>query len=62
MTRKDYNLIAKEFWRIYYKFSNLSPEAKNILDALRVSLAIELAKENPQFNFYKFNKVCGEEQ
>jgi hypothetical protein len=59
MTRKDYKLIAQELRRIQYKYVELSAQTKNIIDDLRVGLAIELAKENPRFNHYKFNKACG---
>ena len=59
MTRKDYKLIAQEFRRIYYKNPELSAQMKNMIDDLRVNLALELAKENPRFNHYKFNKACG---
>jgi hypothetical protein len=57
MTRKNYNLIAQEFRRIYYKYPELSAQMKNIIDDLRVSLAIRFGNENPKFNHYKFNKA-----
>jgi hypothetical protein len=57
---KTYKLIAQEFRKIYYKYPDISAQTKNIIDELRVSLAIELEKENPRFNHYKFNKACGE--
>jgi hypothetical protein len=57
MTRKDYLLIAQEFRTIYYKNPELSAQAKNIIDALRVNLAIELAKENPRFNHYALSAL-----
>ena len=41
MTRKDYKLIAQEFRRIQYKYVELSAQTKNIIDDLRVGLAIE---------------------
>jgi len=59
MTRKDYQLIATEFRRIRYTYPELSVQTKNILDDLRIGLALELAKENLRFNQYKFNKACG---
>jgi hypothetical protein len=59
MISKDYKLIAQEFRRIQYKYPELSAQTKNIIDDLRVGLAIEMVKENPKFNHYKFNKACG---
>jgi len=59
MTRKNYKLIAQEFRRIQYKYPELSAQTKNIIDDLRTGLANEMAKENPRFNHYKFNKACG---
>jgi len=61
MTRKDYKLLAAEFRRIKYKYPELPAQTKNIFDDLRTGLAIELAKDNPRFDQYKFNKACGEE-
>jgi len=61
MTRKEYQLVAAEFRRIKYMFPELPPQMKNMLDYLRIGLAIALAKENPKFNHYKFNKACGED-
>jgi hypothetical protein len=59
LTRKDYKLIAQEFRKIYYKFPEISAQTKNIIDELRIGLAIELEKDNPRFNHYKFTKACG---
>jgi hypothetical protein len=59
MTRKDYTLIAQEFRKIYYKHPEMSAQTKNIIDDLRIGLAIALEKENPRFNHYKFTKACG---
>ena len=61
MARKDYKLLAAEFRRIRYKYPDLSAQTRNILDDLRTGLAIELGKDNPRFDQYKFNKACGEE-
>ena len=59
MIRKDYTLLAQEFWRIYYKYPEISAQIKNIIDDLCIGLAIALEKENPKFNYYKFTKACG---
>jgi len=61
MTRKDYQLIAYEFRRVQYKYPQLSAQIQNVIDDLRAGLAIELGKDNPKFNHYKFNKACGRE-
>ena len=61
MTRKGYTLIAQGFWRISYKYPEILAQTKNIIDDLRVGLAIALWKDNPRFSHYKFNKACGED-
>lgn len=62
MTRKDYELIAKEIWRAgYVKDGNqVRQQAKESMRKLiAIGLAVELEQDNPKFDQNKFLIACG---
>lgn len=62
MTRKDYELIAKEIWRAGYVKDNnkVRQQAKESMRRLiAIGLAVELEEDNPRFDQNKFLKACG---
>ena len=59
MTKKDYELIAKEidkFYNYIYKDSNIKREA---FSRFAFSLAIELEQTYPRFDKFLFIEACG---
>ena len=57
MTKKDYELIAKEI-KAQINLTYQEEETQILVD-LANSLAIRFIEENPRFNRDKFIEVCG---
>lgn len=60
MTRKDYELIAKEIKKRLDSDCNLDEEQNHkTLKILSVELGNALQRENPKFDFAIFIRACG---
>ena len=64
MTRKDYEIIAKQINRLVLRNAYVTnhPENAHAMATLRdlaINLAIELGDENPNFKPNTFYKACG---
>lgn len=58
MTKKDYIILAKVIAR------NIDSQNKDHLHAFQFlpDLVVELRKDNPRFDGYRFIKECGQDQ
>jgi hypothetical protein len=64
MTRKDYEMIAKQINRLVLRNAYVTnhPENAHAMATLRdltINLAIELGDDNPRFDPHTFYKACG---
>ena len=62
MTRKDYELIAKQIRRQVMRNCYQGSECVHAMATLRdliTNLGIEFLDDNPRFDAHKFYKACG---
>jgi hypothetical protein len=62
MTKKDYELIAREIWRAGYVAdkNKVRQEAREAMRRLiTINIARELKADNPRFDSLIFSKACG---
>jgi hypothetical protein len=64
MTRKDYELIAKQINRLALRNAYVTnhPENAHAMATLRdlvINLSFELNEDNPKFDPHVFKKACG---